>query len=86
MLRRSAKRGRMPVASNRPSTRPRHRRRDGEAEDLLHGDDLAFHAGDLLQADDAAPAVAHALELEHDLDRGRDLRASSAEESRRPSS
>ena len=41
------------------------------AEDLLHCDDLAFHARDLLQADDAAPAVAHALELEHDLDRGR---------------
>src|SRR3546814_11207582 len=38
-----------------------------EAKDLLHGDDVAFHAGDLLQADHAPAAVAHALELDDDV-------------------
>src|SRR3546814_15958519 len=30
-----------------------------EAEDLLHGDHVALHAGDFLQADEASPTVAN---------------------------
>ena len=41
--------------------------------------DIALHAGDLLHAHHPAPAVAHALELQHDLERGRDLAAHRAQ-------
>src|SRR5438874_5893006 len=44
-----------------------------EAEYLLHGDDIALHAGDLLEAHESAPAVRHALELEHHMDCRGDL-------------
>src|SRR5688572_28770223 len=46
-----------------------------EREQLRRGDDVAFHAVYFLQADDAAPAVLHALDLNYDVDRRRDLRA-----------
>src|SRR5262249_40606921 len=46
-----------------------------EPEDLLHRDDLGFHSGDLLNADDAAPAVAHSLNLNDDAERRGDLAA-----------
>src|SRR5262245_59907621 len=38
-----------------------------EQEDLLHRDHVAFHAGDLGNADDLAGAVAHARLLTEDL-------------------
>src|SRR3546814_11725135 len=46
-----------------------------EAEDLLHGDHVALHAGDFLQADEASPTVAHALDLDDDVQGRGDLRA-----------
>ena len=46
-----------------------------EREDLRHGDDVAFHAVDLLQADHAPAAVLVARDLEHDVDRRGHLRA-----------
>ena len=41
----------------------------------MHGNDLAFHARDLVEADEPALAVAHALELQDDVQRGSDLTA-----------
>src|ERR1700689_3292801 len=43
--------------------------------DLLHLENLAFHPGNLRNAGDLALAVRHALELDDDPDRGRDLPA-----------
>src|SRR5262245_15597141 len=49
-----------------------------EAEDLLHGDHLALHTRDLLQAHQATATITHALELQHDMNGGGDLRADAA--------
>src|SRR5262245_3234445 len=46
-----------------------------EHEDLLHGDDVAFHAGDLRNTDDFTCAVTQARLLNDDLNRCRDLLA-----------
>src|SRR5580704_9311173 len=42
-------------------------------EDVLHRDDVTFHAGNLGQGDDFAGAVAEAGDLHHDIDCRRDL-------------
>ena len=49
-----------------------------KGEDLLHGDDVLFHAGDLRDADDSAGAVTHARDLHDDSDGGSDLLADGA--------
>src|SRR5215467_13460803 len=49
-----------------------------EHENLLHGDHLTFHAGDLRDAGDLAGAVAQPRLLADDLNRGRDLLAHGA--------
>ena len=68
--------GRMPVATYSPWMLPSASVRQApETEDLVHGDDIALHAGDLVQADQAAPAVAHALELNDHVKRRGDLAA-----------
>ncbi|CRI64972.1 hypothetical protein THIOKS12210017 [Thiocapsa sp. KS1] len=46
-----------------------------EAKDLGHGDDVALDPVDLLDADDPAVTVFVALELDDQVERGRDLRA-----------
>ena len=46
-----------------------------EREQVVHLDLLAFHAGDLADADDLAPAAGQAARLHDDLDRAGDLRA-----------
>src|SRR3954447_4543171 len=46
-----------------------------ETKDLLHRDDLAFHARDLLQADQPPTAVGQALDLDDDVNRGSNLGA-----------
>src|SRR5918992_6172181 len=46
-----------------------------ETEDLLHGDDVPFHAGDLGDADDLAGAVRQPRLLDDDLDGRGDLLA-----------
>src|SRR5579863_394362 len=45
-----------------------------ESEDFGHRDDVAFHAVDFLQANDPAPSVLAALDLNDDVDGGRHLR------------
>ncbi len=42
-------------------------------EHFLHGDDVALHAGDLLEADDLAPAVGQARDLDDGRQGGADL-------------
>ena len=75
-FRRSQTFGRTPVARNRPMTLPSGVTPSfSKAEDLLHRDDVAFHAGDLRDAGDLSGAVAHARLLNDDLDRRRDLLA-----------
>ena len=59
----SAKLGRMPVDLKTPLTRP-FAVHAGllEAEDVLHRDDLAFHAGDLADVRQLAGAVGQTAE------------------------
>src|SRR5262249_25344379 len=49
-----------------------------EAEDLLHLDDVAFHAGNLGDADHLAPPVAQPLQLDDDVERRGNLLAHAA--------
>src|SRR5262245_43608416 len=44
-----------------------------ENKDVLHGDDIPFHAGDFRNADDLAGAVAVPADLHHDVNGRRDL-------------
>src|SRR5438132_13477715 len=44
-----------------------------EDEDVVHADDVAFHAGDFRCLRYAAPAYGEARHLEDQIDRGRDL-------------
>ena len=46
-----------------------------EGEERLRGDDVAFHADDFLDARQAAAAIFLAFDLQHDIDRSRNLRA-----------
>src|SRR5262249_25128485 len=55
------------------------RRASCKSEDLLHSDDVAFHAGDLLEADQAAAAIAHALQLQDNVEGGGSLGAHAAD-------
>src|SRR4029078_4849338 len=55
-----------------------------KAIDLLHLNGLAFHAGDLADANEPALAVRKALQLQHQRDRGRDLAADAADRRRHP--
>src|SRR6516164_1399200 len=48
-----------------------------ENEDVLHGNDVAFHTGDLRYVDYLARTVAVAANLHHDVDRGSYLPADS---------
>ena len=71
--------GRMPVALNRPRTRPSSSTPSLlEDEDVLHGDDVALHAGDLRNGGDLARAVRQARDLHDELDGRRDLLADGA--------
>ena len=73
-LRRSAHLGRMPVARNCPSTRSSSPMPVAlKDEDVLHGDDVAFHADDLRDLHHLAGAVAEAAHLNDQVDRARDL-------------
>src|SRR5665213_1601921 len=47
-------------------------------EEILRRDDVAFHADDLGHGDDAADTVAHAADLDDEIDRGGDLLADGA--------
>ena len=49
-----------------------------EDENVLHGDDVAFHAGDFGDAGDFARAVAQTADLHHDVDGRGDLAANRA--------
>src|SRR5579872_3657588 len=49
-----------------------------EDENLLHADDVLFHAGDLGDAGDLAGAIALAGNLDDDIERGGDLLADGA--------
>ena len=49
-----------------------------EDENVLHGDDFAFHAGDFGDVDDFARAVAEAADLNDDVDGRGDLAANGA--------
>src|SRR3546814_10643155 len=46
-----------------------------EAEDFLHGDDIAFHAGQFADAHQTAAAVHRPFDLDDDVERRGDLRA-----------
>src|SRR5882757_4766224 len=48
--------------------------RASKREDLRHRDDVAFHAGDFLNADNASATVLATLNLDHDVDCGGNLR------------
>ena len=62
--------GRMPVARNRPCTLPSSRMPVLlEHEDVLHGDHVAFHAGDLGDAGHLARAVGQARDLDDQVRR-----------------
>src|SRR3984885_1199680 len=46
-----------------------------KAEDLMHLNNVAFHAPDLVDADEPPPAIGKALELHNERDCGCDLTA-----------
>src|SRR5207245_11002272 len=42
-------------------------------EDVLHGDDIGFHAGDFRDGNQLARAIGHARDLDYRVDRGSNL-------------
>src|SRR5437773_12281464 len=73
---------RQPIAALRPDARrleaPHHSSVVAHAvalehEDVVHADDVAFHAGDFRYLCDAAAAVGETRHLQDEIDRRRDL-------------
>ena len=68
--------GRMPTGMKSPMTSPVSRNAAlPEQENVLHGDDIAFHAGNFGHVGDFARAVAQAGDLHDDVDRRSNLPA-----------